>query len=65
MIYVDYMLGILRLHMYVYSFVQERYHNMKYIYRNSPYYKWALTWDTLPNENKRCNTLLEFKNKFE
>ena len=31
MIYVDYMLGILRLQMYVYSFVRERYHNMKYI----------------------------------
>ena len=43
----------------VFSFTRERYHNNKY--RNSPYYKGALLWETLPMTTKRCTTMLEFK----
>ena len=43
----------------VYSFVRERYHNVKY--RNSPYYKGSLLWNTLPDMTKRCLNILDFK----
>ena len=43
----------------VFSFTRERYHNVKY--RNSPFYKGALLWDTLPLHMKQCMSLLEFK----
>ena len=51
-IYNDRCTGIRRIHARntraanVYSFVSERYHNVKY--KNSPYYKGSLLWDTLP-----------------
>ena len=40
-----------------YSFVHERYHNVKY--KNSPYYKGSLLWDTLPVDTRR--SILDFK----
>ena len=43
----------------VYSFTRERYHNNKY--KNSPFYKGALLWDTLPVNVKRCDTVSDFK----
>ena len=43
----------------VYSFTRERYHNVKY--RNSPFYKGALLWDTLPVNARQCLTIIEFK----
>ena len=43
----------------VYSFARERYHNVKY--RNSPYYKGSLLWDTLSDMTKRCLNILDFK----
>ena len=45
----------------VYSFVRERYNNVKY--KNSPYYKGSLLWDSLPVD-ARSESLLEFKKKF-
>ena len=43
----------------VYSFVRERYNNVKY--KNSPYYKGSLIWDTLPNDVKRSSSIAEFR----
>ena len=43
----------------VYSFVRERYKNVKY--KNSPYYKGSLLWDSLPVNIRNNTTLLEFK----
>ena len=43
----------------VYSFTRERYHNNKY--NNSPLYKGALIWDTLPVNTRQCVSLPEFK----
>ena len=36
-----------------------KYENVKY--RNSPYYKAAKLWDTLPNDIKDIGTILELK----
>ena len=44
----------------MYSFVKERYNYVKY--KNSPYYKGSLSWDTLPLETRRINNMLDFKN---
>ena len=44
---------------HVYSFVQERYHNVKY--KNSSYYKGSLLWDTLPVDTRRCMNILDLK----
>ena len=35
----------------VYSFVREKYNNVKF--KNSPYYKGSLIWDSLPVETRR------------
>ena len=43
----------------VFSFTRERYHNVKY--RNSPFYKGALLWDTLPICVRQCLTVSDFK----
>ena len=43
----------------VYSFVRERYNNVKY--KNSPYFKGSLLWDTLPIETCNSNNILDFK----
>ena len=43
----------------VYSFTRERYHNNKY--KNSPFYKGALLWDTLPMNIRQCERLPVFK----
>ena len=43
----------------VYSFTRERYHNNKY--KNSPFYKGALLWDTLPMNIRQCERLPLFK----
>ena len=43
----------------VYSFVREQYNNVKY--KNSPYYKGSLLWDSLPVNIRNSTTLLEFK----
>ena len=42
-----------------FSFVREQYNNVKY--KNSPYYKGSLIWDTLPPVAKQCTTISEFK----
>ena len=42
----------------VYSFTRERCQNVKY--KNSPFYKGALLWDTLPRHMKQYMSLLEF-----
>ena len=44
----------------VYSFVRERYHNIKY--KHSPYYKGSLLWDNLPVTVKGCLDIKEYKN---
>ena len=44
----------------VYSFVRERYHNIKY--KNSPYYKGSLLWDTLPIPTRLCLNITDFRN---
>ena len=43
----------------VYSFVCERYHNVKY--KNSPYYKGSLLWDSLPIATRRCLNIMDYK----
>ena len=43
----------------VYSFTRERYHNVKY--KNSPFFKGTLLWDTLLRQMKQCMSLIEFK----
>ena len=43
----------------VFSFVRERYNNMKY--KNSPYYKGSLIWDELPHDVRRAEILVDFK----
>ena len=43
----------------VYSFVRERYNNVKY--ENSPYYKGSLLWDSLSVETRRIISLNDFK----
>ena len=42
-----------------FSFTCEWYHNNKY--KNSPFYKGALLWDTLPIDAKQCVRLPVFK----
>ena len=42
-----------------FAFVRERYNCVKY--RNSPYYKGSLLWDTLPINARDSATMLEFK----
>ena len=44
----------------VFSFTCERYHNNKY--KNVPFYKGALLWDTLPLDARQCVRLSVFKN---
>ena len=41
-----------------YSFVRERYNNVKY--KIGPYYKGSILWDDLPVETRRCDTMLDF-----
>ena len=43
----------------IFSFTRERYNNVKY--RNSPYYKGALLWDTMSDTLRRSTNMLEFK----
>ena len=43
----------------VYSFIRERYNNVKY--KNSPYYKGSLLWDSLSVEARRSVSSLDFK----
>ena len=43
----------------VYSFVRERYNNVKY--KNSPYYKGSLLWDKLPVAARNCDIIVEYK----
>ena len=43
----------------VFSFTRERYNNNKY--KNSPFYKGALLWDTLPLDARQCVQLSVFK----
>ena len=42
----------------VYSFTREQDHNNEY--KNSPFYKGALIWDTLPVYTRQCVSLPEF-----
>ena len=44
---------------YVYSFERERYNNVKY--KNSPYYKGSLIWDTLQILMRRLDNIQDFK----
>ena len=44
----------------VYSFVRERYHNVKY--KNSSYFKGSLLWDTLPVQTRSCLNITDFRN---
>ena len=41
------------------SFILERYHNHKY--KNSPYYKGPVLWDSLPISARQCIELNSFK----
>ena len=43
----------------IYSFTRERYHNNKY--KNSPFYKGALIWDSLHVDIRRSVSLKEFR----
>ena len=43
----------------IYSFTRERYHNNKY--KNSPFYKGALIWDSLHVDIRRSVNLNEFR----
>ena len=43
----------------IYSLTRERYHNNKY--KNSPYYKGAFLWDSLPISVRQSVSLSEFK----
>ena len=47
----------------VYSFVYEKYQNVKY--KNSPYYKGSLLWDTLPVETRQCLNIIDFRNSLK
>ena len=44
----------------IYSFVRERYNCIKY--KNSPYYKGSILWDSLPVITRNSMSLLVFKN---
>ena len=44
-----------------FAFARERYHCIKY--KNSPYYKGALLWDSLPIETCNSICLLDFKRR--
>ena len=46
-----------------FSFVRERYNCIKY--KNSPYYKGALLWDSLPVIARNSVNLLEFKKQLK
>ena len=43
----------------IHSFVRERYNNVKY--KNSPYYKGSLLWDTLPASARLSLNIMDFK----
>ena len=43
----------------VYSFVRERYHNVKY--KNSPYYRESLLWDYLLITTRQCLNKLDYR----
>ena len=45
--------------LYVFSFIRERYNNVKY--KTSPYYKGSLLWDILPIGIRSSENILEFK----
>ena len=47
----------------VYSSVRERYHNVKY--KNSPYYKGSLSWETLPVVTRCCQNIIDYKNSLK
>ena len=44
----------------VYSSVRERYHNVKY--KNSPYYKGSLLWETLPVVTRCYLNIIDYTN---
>ena len=43
----------------VYSFVCERYHNVKY--KNSPYYMGSVLWDNLLILKRQCLNTLDYR----
>ena len=43
----------------VFSFIREKYNNVKY--KNSPYYKGSLLWDTLPIGVRTSENIQDFK----
>ena len=47
----------------VYSFARERYSSVKY--KNIPYYKGSLLWDSFPADIRNSLSLLEFKRKLK
>ena len=46
-----------------FTFAREKYNCIKY--KNSPYYKGSLLWDSLPVIARNCDNLLEFKKQLK
>ena len=57
--FVGYMVGTPELQMYIVLLMRGIIIIIKY--KNSPFYKGALLWDTLPRQMKQFMSLIEFK----